>query len=90
MHPAATDRVRVTYKGALADGTVFDSTDKAISLPVAGVVPGFSEGLQLMRPGGTYRLFIPAELGYGARGASGVIPPGAVLDFTVTLLEIEK
>lgn len=89
-HPAANDRVRVTYKGALADGTVFDSTEKAISLPVSGVVPGFAEGLKLMRPGGTYRLFFPASLGYGDKGAGGVIPPGAALDFTVTLLEIEK
>ncbi len=89
-HPAGNDRVSVTYKGALADGTVFDSTEKAISLPVSGVVPGFSEGLKLMKPGGTYRLFIPAVLGYGSRGAADVIPPGAALDFTVTLLEIEK
>lgn len=88
--PSLTDKVKVTYKGALADGTVFDTTEKPITLPVSGVVPGFSEGLRLMKPGGTYRLFIPASLGYGDKGAGGVIPPGAALDFTVTLLEIEK
>ena len=57
--PKADDTVRVTYKGALADGTIFDETEKPIDLPVNGVVKGFSEGLQMMRPGGTYRLFIP-------------------------------
>jgi FKBP-type peptidyl-prolyl cis-trans isomerase FklB len=88
--PKAGDTARVTYKGALADGTVFDSTDQAIDLPVSGVVKGFSEGLQMMKPGGTYRLFFPASLGYGDNGAGGVIPPGAALDFTVTLLDIVK
>lgn len=88
--PAPDQKVRVTYTGALADGTIFDSTEKPIDLPVNGVVKGFSEGLQMMKPGGTYRLFIPASLGYGDRGAGGVIPPGAALDFTVTLLDIVK
>jgi FKBP-type peptidyl-prolyl cis-trans isomerase len=88
--PASTDVARVTYTGALADGTVFDSTEKPIDLPVNGVVKGFSEGLQMMKPGGTYRLIIPAALGYGDRGAGGVIPPGAVLDFKVTLLDVVK
>lgn len=87
--PRANDTARVLYTGALADGTVFDSTEKPIDLPVDGVVPGFSEGLMLMKPGGTYRLYIPASLGYGERGAGGgVIPPGAALDFKVTLLDI--
>lgn len=86
--PGLNDIARVTYKGALADGSVFDSTEEPIDLPVSGVVKGFSEGLQMMKLGGTYRLFIPANLGYGANGAGGVIPPGAALDFTVTLLDI--
>lgn len=89
-HPKANDVVRVTYTGALADGTVFDTTETPIDFPVNGVVKGFSEGLQMMKPGGTYRLYIPADLGYGDRGAGGVIPPGAALDFTVTLLDIVK
>ena len=88
--PGLNDTARVTYTGALADGTVFDSTEKPIDLPVSGVVKGFSEGLQMMKPGGTYRLFIPASLGYGDKGAGGVIPPGAALDFTVTLLDVVK
>lgn len=91
QNPGPTDVCRVTYTGKLADGEVFDSTDTPIDLPVSGVVRGFSEGLQMMKPGGTYRLFIPADLGYGQRGAGqGVIPPGAALDFTVTLLDIVK
>jgi FKBP-type peptidyl-prolyl cis-trans isomerase FklB len=88
--PKAGETARVTYKGALADGSVFDQTEKPIDLPVNGVVKGFSEGLQMMKPGGTYRLFFPASLGYGENGAGGVIPPGAALDFTVTLLDIVK
>lgn len=90
-NPGPTDVCRVTYTGRLANGEVFDSTDTPIDLPVSGVVRGFSEGLQMMKPGGTYRLFIPAELGYGDRGAGGgVIPPGAALDFTVSLRDIVK
>ncbi len=88
--PGPGDSVKLTYMGALADGTVFDVTDTPVSLPVSGVVPGFSEALQQMKPGGKYRVFIPADRGYGDQGAAGVIPPGAALDFTVTLLEIEK
>ncbi len=88
--PGPNDIARVTYTGALADGTVFDETEKPIDLPVNGVVKGFSEGLQMMKPGGTYRLFIPSDLGYGDKGAGGVIPPGAALDFTITLLDVVK
>lgn len=86
--PVDTNVVRVTYTGRLADGTVFDETEQPIQFPVNRLVPGFTEGLKLMKPGGEYRLFIPASLGYGSRGAAGVIPPGAALDFTVKLLDI--
>lgn len=88
--PKLTDKVRVLYKGRLADGTVFDSTDNEgpIEFDVNRLVKGFTEGLLLMREGGQYRLFIPASLGYGERGAGGVIPPNAALDFDVTLIEI--
>ena len=89
--PGPEDVARVIYTGALSDGTIFDTTEKPIDLPVNGVVKGFSEGLQMMKPGGKYRLFIPAELGYGERGAGGgVIPPGSALDFTVTLVDVVK
>lgn len=87
-HPTDTDMVKVTYTGKLSDGTIFDQTERPVQFPVKNLVPGFTEGLKLMKPGGQYRLFIPAQLGYGDLGAGGVIPPGAVLDFTVTLLEI--
>lgn len=87
-HPAATDLVKVTYTGRLSDGTVFDSSDKPVQFPVNRLVPGFTEGLMLMKPGGEYRIFIPPALGYGDKGAAGIIPPGAALDFTVKLLEI--
>jgi len=88
-HPTDTDIVKVIYTGKLADGTVFDSTERPIQFPVNRLVPGFTEGLKMMKPGGEYRLFIPPALGYGDKGAGGgIIPPGAALDFTVKLLEI--
>lgn len=89
--PTADDTVEVLYTGRLSNGNVFDTTEEnAVKFPVKGLIPGFSEGLTLMRPGGTYRLYIPAELGYGQRGAGRDIPPGAALEFTVTLLDIVK
>lgn len=87
-HPSADDRVRLLYTGRLADGTVFDQTERPVDFPIRGLVPGFSEGLTLMKPGGTYRLFIPPSLGYGEEGAAGAIPPNAAIDFQVQLLEI--
>ncbi len=88
--PTDADKVKVTYIGRLADGTVFDETSRPIEFPLQGLVPGFSEGLRMMKPGGEYRIFIPANIGYGDRGAAGVIPPGAALDFTVKLLDVIK
>lgn len=89
--PTATDTVLVHYEGRLADGTVFDSSYQRGQPAVFGVgdvIPGWTEGLQLMRPGGKARFTIPPELGYGASGAGGVIPPNAVLVFDVELLAI--
>jgi FKBP-type peptidyl-prolyl cis-trans isomerase len=86
--PGDADEVNVTYTGSLADGTVFDSTDRPVKFPVGNLVPGFTEGLKLMKPGGTYRIIIPPALGYGDKGAGGVIPPGAALDFTITLHDV--
>ncbi len=87
-HPTMDDRVRLLYTGSLADGTVFDRTERPVDFPLRGLVPGFAEGLSLMKPGGTYRLFIPPSLGYGEEGAAGAIPPNAAIDFQVQLLEI--
>lgn len=89
--PSADDMVLVHYEGRLIDGTVFDSSyqrGEPVAFGVGEVIPGWTEGLQLMRPGGKYRLTIPPELGYGARGAGGVIPPNAVLVFEVELLAV--
>jgi FKBP-type peptidyl-prolyl cis-trans isomerase FkpA len=88
--PTLADAVRVIYEGRLEDGTVFDRADAPVGLPVAGLVPGFTEALLLMRRGGTYRFRIPPQLAYGAEGAGGVIPPNATLVFTVTLIDIGR
>ena len=84
--PTDADVTLVSYKGTLRDGTVFDQNERA-PLPVAQVVPGFSEGLKLMQKGGKYRLWIKPELGYGDRDTGGAIPPNSVLVFDVELLE---
>ena len=88
--PLATDKVTVHYKGMLLDGTVFDSSydrGESISFPLNGVIPGWTEGLQLMKTGGKSILFIPPELGYGDREI-GPIPPGSTLIFEVELISI--
>lgn len=83
--PIAESTVTVNYKGMLtADGTEFDAGQDA-QFPVGGVIPGFAQGLQLMQAGGSYRLCIPAALGYGAAG-TGPIPANADLVFEVELL----
>lgn len=86
--PGDADKVSVKYKGTLAaDGTTFDQSDRA-DFAISDVIPGFSEGLKLVKVGGSIRLCIPAALGYGARGA-GAIPANADLVFDVDLLEIK-
>ena len=88
--PTTSDIVLVHYKGTLEDGTVFDSTEgkQPVPFPVTGVIPGFTEGLQMMKKGGTYRLKIPSQLAYGEKGAGGVIPPNATLNFEIQLIDI--
>ena len=90
--PTATSEVTVHYKGTLLDGTVFDSTEKSgqpISFPLDRVIPGWTEGLQLMSPGAKYIFYIPSELAYGDQGAPGAIPGGATLIFEVELLSFK-
>jgi FKBP-type peptidyl-prolyl cis-trans isomerase len=91
--PKATDQVSVHYVGTLIDGTEFDSSrrrNQPAVFPVDGVIPGWTEGLQLMSVGSTYRFVIPAKLAYGERGAGRAIGPNATLLFEVELLGIEK
>ncbi len=83
--PTDADVALVSYKGTLRDGTLFDQNERT-PMPVAQVVPGFSEGLKLMQKGGKYRLWIKPELGYGAR-AAGPIPSNSLLVFDVELVE---
>jgi len=89
--PQPTDKVKVHYHGTLVDGTVFDSSverGQPASFPLNRVIPGWQEGLQMMKVGGKGRLVIPAELAYGDR-TMGSIPPGSTLVFEVELLDIE-
>jgi len=84
--PTATDTALVKYEGTLRDGTVFDANEQT-PMPVGGVVPGFSEALQLMQKGGEYRIWIPSELAYGEASPGEQIPPNSLLIFDVTLLD---
>jgi len=90
--PTDTDTVTVKYKGTLTDGTVFDQTDDkdpTRDFPVAGVIPGWTEGLKLIGKGGTIKLYIPAKLAYGENPESPVIPPGAALIFETSIVDIK-
>lgn len=90
--PGPDDTVNVAYTGRLSDGSEFDSTrdDGPIDLSVSGVVPGFGEALQHVRPGGTYRIVIPADRAYGSRGIPGAIPGNAALDFTIEVKGVKR
>lgn len=91
-HPTANSTVKVHYTGKLLDGTVFDSSverGEPMEFPVGAVIPGWTEGLQLMDEGSKYMLYIPYNLAYGENPA-GEIPPGSTLIFEVELLEIVK
>lgn len=90
--PKGNDKVKVHYEGSLLDGTVFDSSVKRKEpavLRVRGVIPGWTEALQLMKVGDKWRLYVPSELAYGAEGAGRDIGPNATLVFEVELLGIE-
>jgi FKBP-type peptidyl-prolyl cis-trans isomerase FklB len=90
--PTAKSMVTVHYRGRLIDGTEFDSSHQRgepATFPVSGVIPGWTEALQLMQEGAKWELFIPANLAYGERGAGQVIGPNAVLIFEVELLSVK-
>jgi FKBP-type peptidyl-prolyl cis-trans isomerase FklB len=91
--PAADDKVNVHYHGTLPDGTVFDSSverGEPISFAVNGVIKGWTEALQMMKVGDKWKLYIPADLAYGPRGAGPKIGPHQALVFDVELLGVEK
>lgn len=90
-HPAATDTVKVNYRGTFLDGREFDSSAKnggPASFPLNQVIKCWTEGVQKMKVGGKARLTCPAAIAYGSRGAGGVIPPDTPLQFEVELLSI--
>jgi FKBP-type peptidyl-prolyl cis-trans isomerase FkpA/FKBP-type peptidyl-prolyl cis-trans isomerase FklB len=89
--PKETDTVKVNYRGTLINGTEFDSSYKRgqpATFPVNRVIKGWTEGLQMMKPGSKYQFFIPSDLAYGERGAGSDIGPNSVLLFDVELLEV--
>lgn len=92
--PKASDTVSALYKGMLIDGTVFDSTglrnDEPSEFPVLGVIPGWTEALQLMKIGDKWELYIPGDLAYGARGSGPKIGPNTTLIFEIELVSIKK
>ncbi len=91
--PKATDVVTVEYEGRLPDGTVFDSSKQhggTATFPLNQVIKGWTEGIQLMKEGGEYTLFIPAALAYGENAVSDKIGPNSTLVFDVKLLKVEK
>ena len=89
--PGSEDQVQLHYRGTLIDGTEFDSSyerGEPAQFGVGGVIPGFSEALQLMSVGSHFRVVIPSEIGYGPQGTGGPIGPNATLIFEIELLEI--
>lgn len=90
--PKATDTVKVHYHGTLLNGTVFDSSvqrNEPISFPLNGVIPGWTEGVQLMKVGDKFKFEIPPALAYGESSPAPTIPPNSTLVFEVELLGIE-
>ena len=91
--PNAGDTVTVNYRGTLIDGTEFDSSYKRgepATFPLTGVIPGWTEALQLMKKGSKWELYIPPDLAYGERGAGNRIPPNSTLIFEVELISFQK
>jgi FKBP-type peptidyl-prolyl cis-trans isomerase FkpA len=92
-NPAPTDTVTVNYRGTFDNGQEFDSSAKhgqAISFPLNGVIPCWTEGVQKLKVGGSALLTCPSQTAYGPRGVPGLVPPNATLHFEVELLAIKK
>ncbi len=93
VSPKASDNVKVHYHGTVIDGTIFDSSvdrGEPITFGLDQVIPGWTEGVQLMHVGDKFKFFIPSELAYGDGSPTPAIPPGSVLIFEVELLEITE
>lgn len=93
IQPTATNEVTVHYTGKLLDGTVFDSSvsrGEPATFPLNRVIPGWTEGVQLMKEGGKYTFFIPSDLAYGPQGVPNAIPPHSTLIFEVELIKVIK
>ncbi len=91
--PTLNDKITAHYHGTLIDGTVFDSSvdrGQPASFPVSGVIPGWTEALQLMPVGSKWTLYLPSNLAYGEKGAGGKIGPNSALVFDVELISIDK
>ncbi len=91
--PKSNDTVTVNYRGTLIDGTEFDSSfrrGQPATFPVSGVIPGWTEAMQLMAEGAKWELFVPSNLAYGERGAGGLIGPNATLIFEVELISVQE
>lgn len=91
--PAATDEVTVHYTGKLLDGTVFDSSvnrGEPATFPLNRVIPGWTEGVQLMKEGAKYEFMLPSDLAYGPQGIPNAIPPHSILIFEVELIKVNK
>jgi len=91
--PTSSDTVTTNYRGTLIDGTEFDSSyrrGQPATFPVKGVIPGWTEALQLMEVGSKWQLFVPSNLAYGERGASPNIGPNATLIFEIELISIQE
>ena len=91
-HPTATSTVKVHYQGSIPEGGIFDSSlgREPVSFVLNQVIPGWTEGIQLMNIGSKYKFFIPQELAYGIRGGGQTIKPYSALIFEVELIDIEK
>ena len=91
--PKSADTVTVNYRGTLIDGTEFDSSYKRgqpATFPVSGVIPGWTEALQLMEEGAKWQVIVPSKLGYGERGAGPTIGPNATLIFEIELISVQE
>ena len=88
--PKSGDTISVKYKGTTTDGKVFDEQKEPVDFPLANMIPGWVEGLKLMKPGAHYEFYIPSDLAYGEAGAGDVIKPNSVLVFDVELVEVKQ